>query len=81
MLSLGDVREEPIPVIWERMSSLFRGPGCDCYANRIHDTVAALNLKTWPVPPELSKQVVNKVPPHDPNNLPEFFKKMGFKRN
>ncbi|MHA1110906.1 MAG: radical SAM/SPASM domain-containing protein [Promethearchaeota archaeon] len=80
MLSLGNVKEEPIQEIWKRMSSAFKGPGCDCYANRIHDTVAALNLKTWPVPPELSKQVIEKVTPHDPSNLPVFFKKMGFKR-
>lgn len=81
MLSLGDVREESIPVIWERMSAMFKGPGCDCYANRIHDVVAKLNLTTWPVPPNLSKQVIEEVVPHDPKNLPKFFKKMGFKGN
>jgi MoaA/NifB/PqqE/SkfB family radical SAM enzyme len=81
MLSLGNVREEPIQSIWKRMSSEFRGPGCDCYANRIHDMVAKMNLKTWPVPLELSKNVVSEIPPYDPKNIPVFFKKMGFKRN
>jgi MoaA/NifB/PqqE/SkfB family radical SAM enzyme len=81
MLSLGNVREEPISVIWERMSSMFKGPGCDCYANRIHDVVAEFGLKRWPVPPELSKKVVEQVIPHNPKNLPLFFKKMGFKRD
>jgi MoaA/NifB/PqqE/SkfB family radical SAM enzyme len=81
MLSLGNVKEEPIEGIWKRMSTAFEGPGVDCYANRIHDMVAGMNVKTWPVPPELSKKVVEAIPPHDPKNLPQFFKKMGFKRN
>jgi MoaA/NifB/PqqE/SkfB family radical SAM enzyme len=80
MLSLGNVREENVPTIWKRMSSMFNGPGCDCYANRIHDVVAKFNLKKWPVPPELSKLVVEEVVPHNPKKLPIFFKKMGFKR-
>ncbi len=80
MLSLGNVRDEPVQSIWERMSSAFQGPGCDCYANRIHDMVANMDLKTWPVPPEMAENVVKEIPPHDPKNIPEFFKKMGFKQ-
>ncbi|MHA1674644.1 MAG: radical SAM/SPASM domain-containing protein [Promethearchaeota archaeon] len=79
MLSFGNVKKEPIPTIWKRLSGEFKGPACDCYANRIHDTVAGFKSTTWPISPELSQKVLEKVPPFNPDEIPVYYKKMGFK--
>lgn len=79
MLSMGNVKELSVSSIWDNMSAIFLGPGCNCYANTIHDTVSEKKSNTWPLPMNLSKEVLQQHPPFNPDDIPVFYKKMGFK--
>ncbi len=77
MMSLGNIKDEPLERIWRRMSGLFRRPGLVCYANAAAPNLAQRRPEHWPVPPEVSRQVVAEVPPYEPGKLPEFYRRMG----
>ncbi|MHA1746784.1 MAG: radical SAM/SPASM domain-containing protein [Promethearchaeota archaeon] len=79
MLSLGNVKEQPIAAIWKKMSSRFRGPGCHCYANVIHETVAEMKSTTWPLSEAVSAEVLKQHPPFNPKEIPVYYQKIGFK--
>jgi MoaA/NifB/PqqE/SkfB family radical SAM enzyme len=78
MLTLGNVKEQPIAAIWKKMSSHFRGPGCHCYANVIHETVGEMKSTTWPLSEELSTDVLKQHPPFNPEEIPVYYEKIGF---
>ena len=78
MLSFGNIKEKPVSEIWQEMSSHFKGPSCSCYANVIHDSVAALGSDKWPVPPETSKKILQKHPPYNKFEIPRYYRKMKF---
>ena len=80
MLSLGNVKREPVADIWNKMSSHFCGPSCECYANVIHDNLMNKNISQWPVPEPISQKVLEELPPFDKENIPLFYKKIGFKK-
>lgn len=81
MLSLGNIKKEPVAAIWKRMSNHFCGPSCSCYANVIHDNLYQRNIKQWPVPEQLAEEVLKELPPFDEKNVPLFYQKIGFKKN
>ena len=78
MLNFGNVKEQPIAKIWEEMTSHFQGPSCDCYANVIHATVAKKKLTKWPITKEFSESVLCEHPPFNPDEIPVYYKKMGY---
>ena len=77
MLSYGSIREASVAEIWSSMSEAFSAPGVGCYANRIHESVAALGNARLPLDPAESAAIVEKHPTHDPENIPVFFRNMG----
>lgn len=79
MLSFGSIRESSAASIWETMAEAFSAPGVGCYANRIHESVAALGTDSLPLEPAQSSQIVEKHPAHDLKNIPVFFRKMGLR--
>ena len=81
MLSLGNVKSEPVADIWNKMSSHFCGPSCECYANVIHDNLMNKNISQWPVPESISQKVLEELPPFNKENIPLFYKKIGFNKN
>lgn len=78
MLTLGNARKEPLEDIWKRMSRQFSAPGCECYANVISSEVKRLKSKTWPLNEKDSQKIIRKCPSCDKNDLPVFFRQMGF---
>lgn len=79
MMSLGSLREEPVDVLWERMSSRFHTPGLSCYASRIAAHVAEVDQGTWPLPRPTSEAIHDACPCHE-DRLPRFYREMGFAR-
>ena len=79
MISLGNIKKEPLKDVWERTNQSFCVPGCDCYANVISDSVGKMKNKTWPLDVKRSKEIIKKHPTHDPEKLPEFFRRMGLR--
>ena len=78
MLTLGNLTETPLAEIWSDMSGRFCGPSCDCYANVIHDTVAARELPQWPIARDISLEILEEHPPFDADEIPVYYRKMGF---
>lgn len=76
MISFGNIKERPVADIWRQLSERFGGPGCACYANVISDSVAACESRKRPLSPADSNTILQRHPPHDPNHLPVFYRKM-----
>ena len=79
MVSFGNLRDRPIRDIWEETSSHFRIPGCKCYANVISQYVASRRPRHWPLNYRDSRQVVEDCPPYDTSDIPEFYRRVGFR--
>ena len=80
MMSMGNLREEPLAHIWRRMSARFHTPGCACYATKIAGEVAALEAPAWPLSAEDSARIHDACPSWD-GRLPAFYRGMGFRRS
>ncbi len=77
MMSLGNLREEPLAELWKRLSERFHTPGLTCYASRIAEAVAEADTKAWPLPRETSEAIHDGCPCHE-ERLPRFYREMGF---
>jgi MoaA/NifB/PqqE/SkfB family radical SAM enzyme len=79
MLTFGNLREKPIPEIWDEMSRRFPAPGFGCYANRAAGLMAQKASGQWPLGPEASREVTDQVRPDRPGEVPEFYRRIGLK--
>ncbi len=79
MLGFGNILENPIKEIWNKMSKEFCVPGCTCYANKSNDIIASKKSKQWPLDTKSSEEVLQECPPYDAETIPEFYRRMGLK--
>ena len=80
MMSMGNLRQQPLHEIWLRMSERFHTPGLSCYASRIAERVADAGIQEWPLPREASEAIHDACPCHE-ERLPRFYREMGFSRD
>lgn len=78
MLGMGNIKEKPLIEIWESISSKFRCPGTECYANVISKSISEKKVEIMPLNPEDSIEIINNNPSYDINKIPLFYKKMKF---
>jgi MoaA/NifB/PqqE/SkfB family radical SAM enzyme len=79
MLTFGNVASRNIADVWNEMSRVFCGPSCSCYANVIHEQILEKNLESFPVPETITQEIVSAQPPFCADDIPLYYKKMGFK--
>jgi MoaA/NifB/PqqE/SkfB family radical SAM enzyme len=78
MLSFGSILERPVQDIWKETSRHFCTPGPECYANISNDIIFSKKTAEWPLKREATLEILEECPSHDPNRLPQFYKRMGF---
>jgi MoaA/NifB/PqqE/SkfB family radical SAM enzyme len=77
MLSFGNLKEKPVADIWEETSRHFCRPATGgCYANKCTKHMADMKPDKWPLRPDDARKLVALCPPNNPNELPEFFRRM-----
>lgn len=79
MMSFGSLLERPLAELWGEMSDCFSRPGCDCYANRAAEVIAAEGAESWPLQPEATRRVLARCSPFREHQQPELFNRMGLK--
>ncbi len=78
MMSFGNILERSIQSIWEETSRHFNTPGPSCYANLSNDVVFSKQQAQWPMKKELTLEILDECPSYNTDQLPEFYKRMGF---
>ena len=78
-ITLGNILDRPITEIWNEYSSIFRAPGCSCYANAISKSISDTKTTTRPLSVALSREVIKACPSYSHDRVPLFYEKMGFK--
>lgn len=76
MMSFGNILEQPVKTIWEETSRHFCKPGCECYANKSNDVIAARKPEFWPLSKETTREVLTACPPFEKDRIPEFYRRM-----
>ena len=86
MMSFGNLHDKPIREIWKETSENFCIPGCSCYANICNDAVyekrkQSENSGEWPLRKRAAKEILEECPSYSTDKIPEFYKRMDFKKN
>lgn len=73
-LSFGNIAEEPLKDIYDRMRKSFRNPGCnwlcELYQKKIADSFTKLKDATLPLPYAITKDIINS---EDHGKVPDFY--------
>lgn len=70
-LSFGDITQEPLETIWQRMSGAIRQPRCQCLIQSHHELIAGQSAgHEFPLPPDVSCRIAAQMPA---GPLPGFF--------
>jgi len=70
-LSFGNVNDEPLASVWDRMAARFPQPCCECLMKRLAERVSA---ETLPLPRAESETLCPVTPPGAP--LPEVYRRL-----
>jgi MoaA/NifB/PqqE/SkfB family radical SAM enzyme len=73
-LLFGNIRDEPIEHLWQKMNSMFTKPRDFCFMLENHRLVRQIGNGEYPLPYEKSLEVCKKCPSSE---IPLFYKKLG----